>query len=110
MTYPTEWNLSKYFYTGLDDPKLAENIANILPLTRAFSDKYSAIFGSFTTADQILEFYETYTKLSYDMAKSSYYLFYRSSLNTQDLEVTKRMGEVDYIYTEASNLMLFVAQ
>jgi oligoendopeptidase F len=44
------------------------------------------------------------------MATPSYYLFYRSSLDTQDLAVTKRMGEVDYIYTEASNRLLFVAQ
>lgn len=44
------------------------------------------------------------------MATPSYYLFYRSTLDTQDLEVTKKMGEVDYIYTEASNLLLFIAQ
>ena len=110
MTYSTEWNLARYFYTGLDDPKLATDIANILPLTQAFSDKYQSIFGSFTTPEQILEFYADYTQMSHDMASPSYYLFYRSSLDTQDLSVTKRMGGVDYIYTEASNLLLFVAQ
>jgi oligoendopeptidase F len=110
MADPTEWNLTRYFYTGLDDSKLAADIANILPLTRAFSEKYATVFGKFTTPEQILEFYTSYTSLSHEMATSSYYLFYRSSLDTQDLEVTKRMWEVDYIYTEASNLMLFVAQ
>jgi oligoendopeptidase F len=44
------------------------------------------------------------------MATASYYLFYRSSLDTQDLTVTKKMGEVDYIYNDAANLLLFVAQ
>lgn len=48
--------------------------------------------------------------MSHAMATPSYYLFYRSSLDTQDLSITKKMGEVDYIYTEASNLLLFVAQ
>ena len=110
MTYSTEWNLSRYFYTGLDDPKLAADIANILPLTRAFSSKYAPIFSSFTTPEEILGFYHDYTELSHQIATASYYLFYRSTLDTQDLEVTKKMGEVDYIYTEASNLMLFVAQ
>jgi oligoendopeptidase F len=110
MSYPTNWNLARYFYTGLDDPKLAADIANILPLAKRFSDKYATIFGKFTTPDQILEFYRDYTEMSHDMASPSYYLFYRSSLDTQDLEVTKKMGEVDYIYTEASNLLLFVAQ
>ncbi len=110
MTYPTKWNLSRYFYTGLDDPKLAADIANILPLTRNFSEKYTSIFGTFTTPEQILEFYSDYATMAHDMATPSYYLFYRSSLDTQDLAVTKRLGEVDYIYTEASNLLLFVAQ
>jgi oligoendopeptidase F len=110
MPYPTQWNLARYFYTGLDDPKLASGIANILPLTRDFAAKYATIFGSFTTPEQILGFYTDYTAMSHQMSTASYYLFYRSSLDTQDLSVTKRMGEVDYIYTEASNLLLFVAQ
>ena len=110
MTYSTEWNLARYFYTGLDDPKLAADIANILPLTEKFANKYQDSFGGFTTPEEILEFYRDYTALSHDMATASYYLFYRSSLDTQDLEVTKKMGEIDYIYTEASNQLLFVAQ
>jgi oligoendopeptidase F len=110
MSYPTSWNLSRYFYSGLDDPKLSEDIKNIMPTTEAFAKKYSEKFRTFTKPAEILEFYTDYTKLSYDMAKPSYYLFYLSSLDTQNLEVTKKMGEVDYIYTEASNLLLFVAQ
>ena len=110
MTYPTKWNLARYFYTGLDDPKLAADIANILPTTEKFSKQYEQTFHTFTTPEQILWFYSDYTAMSHDMATPSYYLFYRSSLDTQDLAVTKRMGEVDYIYTEASNQMLWVAQ
>lgn len=110
MSYPTSWNLARYFYTGLDDAKFLADIANIMPLTQAFSEKYSETFGKFTMPEEILEFYTDYTELSHKMASPSYFLFYKSSLNTQDLEVTKKMGEVDYIYNEASNLMLFVAQ
>ncbi len=110
MSYPTTWNLARYFYTGLDDPKFLTAIENILPVTKAFSEKYADTFSKFTTPEEILEFYADYTELSHEMATPSYFLFYRSSLDTQDLEVTKKMGEVDYIYTEASNLLLFVAQ
>ncbi len=110
MSYPTTWNLARYFYTGLDDPKFLAAIDNVLPRTREFAAKYAATFSTFTTPEQILEFYADYTELSHEMATPSYFLFYRSSLDTQDLEVTKKMGEVDYIYTEASNLLLFVAQ
>jgi oligoendopeptidase F len=110
MTYSTQWNLARYFYNGLDDPKLASDIANILPNTAKFAQKYEHTFHTFTTPEQILGFYSDYSIMSHDMATPSYYLFYRSSLDTQDLAVTKRMGEVDYIYTEASNQLLFVAQ
>lgn len=110
MSYPTNWNLSRYFYSGLDDPKFSKDISEILPRTTDFALKYEKTFGSFTTPEQILEFYHDYAALSHDMATPSYYLFYCSSLDTQDLDVTKKMGEVDYIYTEASNKLLFVAQ
>ena len=110
MSYPTSWNLARYFYTGLDDPKLAADIASIMPRTEEFARKYATTFGKFTTPAEILGFYDDYTRLSHEMATPSYYLFYRSTLDTQDLEVTKKMGEVDYIYTEASNLLLFIAQ
>lgn len=110
MSYPTSWNLARYFYSGLDDAKLTADIAEIMPLTVAFAEKYASKFAKFTTPEELLEFYADYTKLSHDMASPSYYLFYRGSLDTQDLEVTKKMGAIDYIYTEASNLMLFVAQ
>lgn len=110
MSYPTSWNLARYFYSGLDDPKLAADIAQIMPLTQAFCLKYASRFSKFTMPEELLEFYADYTQLSHDIASPSYYLFYRSSLDTQDLEVTKKMGAIDYIYTEASNLMLFVAQ
>jgi oligoendopeptidase F len=110
MVYPTSWNLARYFYSGLDDPKFLADIAEIMPLTEAFSQKYTRSFAKFTKPEEILEFYTDYSELSHQMASPSYFLFYRSSLDTQDLEVTKKMGEVDYIYNEASNLMLFVAQ
>ncbi len=110
MSYPTSWNLSRYFYTGLDDPRLADDIADILPETAKFRAKYEKSFPKFTTPEEILEFYADYTDFSYRLGKPSYYLFYRSSLDTQDLDVTKKMGEIDYISTEASNQLLFVAQ
>lgn len=110
MSYPTNWNLARYFYSDLSDPALDAAIQNILPSTIAFAEKYEPTFHTFTTAEQILDFYVAYTTLSHSLATPSYYLFYRSSLDTQDLAVTKKMGEVDYIYNEASNKLLFIAQ
>jgi oligoendopeptidase F len=110
MSYPTSWNLSRYFYSGLDDPKLDTDIKNILPSAENFAKKYEHTFHTFTTPKQITQFYTDYTKLSHNLATPSYYLFYRSSLDTQDLDVMKKMGEVEFIYNEASNKLLFIAQ
>ena len=91
MPYPTNWNLARYFYSDLTDPKLDADIAGILPLATGFATKYEKTFGTFTESFQILEFYRDYTEMSHRMATASYYLFYRSSLDTQDLSVTKKM-------------------
>jgi hypothetical protein len=91
MTYSLSWNLARYFYSDLADPKLQKDIGNIIPATQEFSKKYEQTFHTFTTIDQILSFYADYTAMSHDMATPSYYLFYRSSLDTQDLAVTKKM-------------------
>ena len=110
MPYPTSWNLSRYFYSGLDDPKLDTDIKNILPSAENFAKKYEHTFHTFTTPEQITQFYTDYTELSHNLATPSYYLFYCSSLDTQDLDVMKKMGEVEFIYNEASNKLLFIAQ
>lgn len=110
MPYPTTWNLSRYFYSGLDDPKFIADIANIMPATQAFAKKYELTLPTFTTAKEIYEFYQEYEKLSDALIEPSYYLFYLSSLDTQDTEVQKKSGEVDYVYIEASNLLLFISQ
>lgn len=110
MLYQTSWDLSRYFYAWLDDPKLDEDIRNILPATIEFENTYSSIFHTFTTPGEIEKFYHDYTNLSHKIATPSYYLFYRSSLDTQDLQITKKMWEVDFIYNEASNHLLFIAQ
>jgi len=91
MIYSTTWDLSRYFYSGLDDPKLDKDIKNILPATIEFEKSYSQIFHTFTTPEEILDFYNNYIELSHKIATPSYYLFYRSSLDTQDLEITKKM-------------------
>ena len=53
MPYPTSWNLSRYFYSGLDDPKLDTDIKNILPLAQKFAEKYEHTFHTFKTPEEI---------------------------------------------------------
>ncbi len=110
MTLPTSWNLARYYYTGLDDPQFLADIDQILPTTADFVKRYESNLSTFTEPSEILEFYHDYDRLTDILVKPSYYLFYLSSLDSQDTEIQKKSGEVDYIMTESSNQLLFIAQ
>lgn len=110
MTIQTSWDLAKYFFSGLNDPKLQANIDSILPLAEAFAKKYQNIIKTFTTPEQVLEYYADYEKMSHEMGTGGTYLHYLQSLDTQNDAVIKKMGELEYIFVEASAKLLFVSQ
>ena len=110
MQYTTEWDLSRYYYTGLDDPKLLETEQTILDHVASFAQKYGPTLETFTQAKDILTFYRDYEALMAAMIRPSYYFFYLSSLDTQDTEIQKRQWAYSYLMTEASNLLLFIPQ
>ncbi len=110
MSYQTSWNLSRYFYSWLDDARLQSDIEKILPATYAFRDIYKNTLANFQKPEEILQFYKDYENLQYSIGTPGYYLFYLSSLDTQNTEVLKKMGELQFLHTEASNELLFISQ
>ncbi len=110
MTIQTNWNLTKYFFTGLDDPRLQANIDSILPLADTFAKKYQGVIKTFSTPEQILEYYADYEKMSHEMGTGGIYLSYLQSLDTQNNEVIKKLGELKSIFVEASSKLLFISQ
>jgi len=91
MTLQTNWNLTKYFFSGLDDSRLQANIDAILPLAEAFAKKYRNTIKAFSTSEQVLEYYADYEKMSHEMGTGSIYLSYLQSLDTQNDAVIKKM-------------------
>lgn len=91
MTIQTNWNLTKYFFTGLDDPRLQANIDSILPLTDTFAKKYQGFIKTFSTPEQILKYYADYEKMSHEIGTGGMYLSYLQSLDTQNNEVIKKL-------------------
>lgn len=110
MTIQTNWNLTEYFFTGLDDPRLQANIDAILPLAESFAKKYRGVIKTFTTPEQVLGYYADYEKMSHEMGTGSIYLSYLQSLDTQNDAVIKKMGELECIFIEASSKLLFISQ
>lgn len=110
MTIQTNWNLTKYFFTGLDDPRLESNIQSILPLAEDFAKKYQNAIKDFKTPEQVLGYYSDYEKMSHEMGTGGIYLSYLQSLDTQNDAVIKKMGELEYIFIDASSKLLFISQ
>lgn len=107
---PTKWNLEKYYYTGLDDPKFISDMESVIPEVKKFREKYENTLKTFTKAEEIKAFYEDDEKLGSRISKVALYLFYRESLNSQDPVIIKKQGELQSLSIAISNELLFVSQ
>lgn len=109
INYKTSWDLKKYYYNSLKDPKLDEDINSILPLVKNFAKKYKGKIEKFSPKDFIL-FFDEEEKISKKITKAGIYLHYLSALDTQNQEVIKKNGEFDFLMTTVSNELLFISQ
>ncbi len=110
MNTPTSWNLPHYFYDSLTDARIDADIATWLPVTQAFAERYKWRIRGFTTPEEVLEYYEYGETMDMVGKKTMHYLSYLSALDTQDTEVQKKLGELEYLGIQLSELTLFVAQ
>jgi len=110
MPTTTTWNLPHYFYDSLTDSRIDADIATWLPITREFADRYRGKIRLFTTPEEVLEYYEYSETLSMVGKKTMHYLSYLSSLDTQDTEVQKKLGELEYLGIQLAELTLFISQ
>lgn len=110
MNIQTNWDLTKYFFSGLDDPRLEANIRSILPLAKDFAAKYRGVVKTFSAPEQVLQYYADYEHMSHEMGTGGIYLSYLQSLDTQNDAVIKKMGELEYIFVQASSELLFISQ
>ena len=107
---PSTWNLPHYFYDSLTDARIAADIATWLPVTQAFADRYRGKIKQFTTAGEVLEYYEYNETMDMVGKKTMHFIHYLSALDTQNTEVQKKMGELEYLGIQLSELTLFVNQ
>ena len=107
---PTSWNLPHYFYDSLTDANIDADIATWLPITREYAERYKWRIRAFTTPEEVLEYYEYGEAFDMVGKKTMHYLSYLSALDTQDTEVQKKLGELEYLGIQLSELTLFVSQ
>lgn len=107
--YPTEWDLSKKFYTSIDDPKINQDTLKAEELIEKLIEKYKGKMATLKPAE-FVEFFELEDKIQQYLYKPMLYLFYLGSLDTQNQLVIKREGTLQLKLINLSNKLLFVLQ
>jgi oligoendopeptidase F len=108
MTYKYNWDLEKYFYSNIDDPKLKKDLEQVITEIKNFIKKYKWKIKNFNSAKQLLEFYKNEESISVKLAKIFHYLFYLNSLDSQNQEVIKKLMEVENIFIQLQKELVFV--
>ena len=108
MQYQTSWDLSKYFYKDLSDPALQKDIETFKEKAEKFIKKYKWKIQKFQTPQDLVKFYKDEEDLWKEITKVFHYLFYLQSLDSQNQQVIKKLLEVETLYREIEEKMVFV--
>ena len=103
----TNWDLKRYFYSSLTDPKLKKDWNSLTNLTNKFIKKYEGKIKLFKAKD-FIQYFKDQEKLRITLTQIAFYLNYSQSLNTQDPQVLKKLAEFQFLSTELSNKVLFI--
>ena len=110
MTYKYNWNLEKYFYNWIDDKNLENDLKSVIQDIQNFIKKYRWKIQNFQKAEEVLQYYQDDEKISLKLNKIFHYLFYKNSINTQDQAIIKKTMEVENLFVEIQNQLLFVQE
>lgn len=106
--YQTNWDLKKYFYTGVDDPQIDLDYENVEKLTENFIRDYKGKIKDLSDSD-FLSFFSKDEELQTKLYKIILYFGYQSALDTQNQDIIKKSGELELKLVDLSNKLLFVA-
>jgi len=106
----TQWDLSKYFYESINDPRIDTDIQTWYEKEKEFIEYFK--LNSLQNADEDLLL--TYHDMSKDISMIIYpvwlYYSYLSSLDTQNQEILKKESELRNKYYKLSKESLFISE
>lgn len=108
-TIKTEWDLEKHFFSSIEDPRIKEGIEADNKQLEAFIQKYEGKIAGLSD-EEFLNFLNESDELNQNMMKAHYYFSYLNTLNTQDQDVLKKMGELHNLWAENSSKTLFITE
>lgn len=106
--YTTEWDLSSY-YISLTDPQLSADLEGIMGVVDAFCSRWESRLKEIETAEDLKAFYEDKEAAFSGMNKPGLYLFYLSTLDTQNTEVMRMQGRLENIGVKIEEKTLWIA-
>jgi oligoendopeptidase F len=108
--YKTNWNLAKYFYNGINDPKIQEDIDKWIKLENEYIEYFKENSLANADADLLLKSYQMGEEINNTIYPVWLYYSYLSSLDTQDQEVLKKEAQLENIYSKLSKESLFIQE
>lgn len=81
-----------------------------MPAVDGFCSKFKGKIETFSTAQDLIEYYDAREKIEAIGDKPGHFLFYTYALDTQNTTVQKRMGELEVLGIQIAEKMLFVSQ
>lgn len=106
----TQWELWRYYYESINDPKYIEDKKKIEKLVDEFVVKYEWKIKLFNKVQDFIDFYDVDEKITESIYKVYMFLMYLGSLDTQDQEIIKETAQLQNIYVNLQNKLLFVDQ
>lgn len=106
--FKTQWNLGKYFYESLNDPKIDKDIKLWLQKENDFIEYFKINSLANADDDLLLEYYNRNEEISHIIYPVWLYYSYLSSLDTQDQKVLKKESELRNKYSKVSKEALFI--
>lgn len=108
-TIKTEWDLEKHYFSSINDPRINEGIEQDKKQLDEFIAKYEGKVAKLSD-EEFLQFLTDSDNLNKNMLRAHYYFSYLNTLNTQDQDVLKKMGELQNVWSEISSKTLFIAE
>jgi len=108
MKYKYSWDLEKYFYEDIESKKFKNDIEEVKNNLKDFIKNYKWKIKNFKKEEELLQFYKDEENISIKLNKIFHFLFYKNSLNTQDQKIIKKMMEVENMFIEIQNELVFI--
>ena len=104
----TKWNLAKYFYSGVKDPRFSKDVENIKRAYVQFEKKYKGRTDYLTSTPKLLQALKDSERL---MTRANerplLYLHYRTDLDSADAEAEALSAKLSRELTEYGNRLVF---